>query len=251
MCKQRKTTLLVPFYYSLMQTLQWPWHRPCLLSWRRHCHLAPIYVVINASYWSLETISFYLKLKVWTKQHCSSHCSSQAGLLYLLILWFFCNFLFYFLLSFCLLTMLFAWLYLFPESTSVYTKYKVLMLHHGVTESSPSGRCQQYFSSGRHLAAAARVTLATIPAGMGQLRNPFRQRAGRRPRWRPTYLLKLDHFSLLSINGLQYHIQPPLNSRKFLIRILRTRPKTYDNSVNTFQANLLLTLCLHKINFWF
>ena len=133
--------------------------------------------------------------------------------------------------AFCLI------IYLFPESTSVYTKYKVLMLHHGVTESSPSGRCQQYFSSGRHLAAAARVPLSTIPAGMGQLRNPFRQRAGRRPRWRPTYLLKLDHFSLLSINGLQYHIQPPLNSRKFLIRILRTRPKTYDNSVNTFQAN--------------
>ena len=46
--------------------------------------------------------------------------------------------------------------------------YQVLLLHHGVTESSPSGRCQQYFSSGRHLAAAARVTLSTILAGMGQ-----------------------------------------------------------------------------------
>ena len=77
--------------------------------------------------------------------------------------------------AFCLI------IYLFPESTSVYTKYKVLMLHHGVTENFPSGCRQQYFSSGRHLAAAARVTLASTPAGMGHFRNPFRQRAGPTP----------------------------------------------------------------------
>ena len=51
------------------------------------------------------------------------------------------------------------------------------MLHHGVTESSPSGCRQQYFSSGRHLAAAAGVNPATTLAD----RNQFRQYAGPTP----------------------------------------------------------------------
>ena len=125
--------------------------------------------------------------------------------------------------AFCLI------IFLFPESTSVYTKYKVLMLHHGVTESSPSGCRQQYFSSGRHLAAAAGVNPGKPP-------RPTGTSSGSTPAQRPTQLLKFDYFSLLSINDFQFHIQPPLNSRSFHIRILRPVSKTYENSGNTFTS---------------
>ena len=79
------------------------------------------------------------------------------------------------------------------------TKYNVLMVHHDVTESDPSGCRQQYFSSGRHLAAAASATLSTTLSGrQGSNLVPVRLGAPDAKGLRRNARVKLDRVSLLS-----------------------------------------------------
>ena len=93
---------------------------------------------------------------------------------------------------------------------------EVLILHHVLPKVSPSGRRQHYFSTGRHLAAAAGTNSGTRDA----------IRLGGNP----------TGCSL--IIGFQFHIQFLLSFLEISM-LLEPIPKTYENSGNSFHTFII------------